>query len=221
MNITPNIIVGQLAAKHPETTRVFERYKINYCCGGDRTLQVACEKLGLDIAAVQVDLADALVQSETTDRAWDNASPEELIEHILTVYHKPLKEELPRLEKLMNKVVKAHTDKAPDVLPELQSIFTAAKEELDQHLLKEENILFPMMLEKNTAMLSAPIARMKHEHEELGDALKRMRELTNNYEISPEACNTWRALWHGLEDFEKTIHQHLHLENNVLFVSGQ
>lgn len=219
MNITSDIIVGQLAAKHPETTRVFDRYKIDYCCGGNHTLQVACEKAGLDIETILIELQGALARPDASGRAWDNASPEELIEHILVAYHNPLKEELPRLEKLMTKVVKAHIDKAPNMLPKLQAVFSAAKEEIDEHLLKEENILFPMILAKNTVMLSAPIAKMKDEHEGLGEALKRMRELTNNYEINPDACNTWRALWHGLENFEKEMHQHIHLENNILFVS--
>ncbi len=221
MKITPTNNIGQLAAKHPETTRIFDRYKINYCCGGDRTLQQACDKLGLNIDNIQTELQNILAMPATAEKSWDHATTEELIKHILVHYHEPLKEELPRLEKLMNKVVKAHSDKAPDVLPKLQAIFQAAKAELDEHLLKEEQVLFPMILSKNTSMLSAPLSVMKAEHEELGESLKLMREITKNYELDPNACNTWRALWHGLESFEKEMHEHLHLENNILFLNCQ
>jgi regulator of cell morphogenesis and NO signaling len=218
MKLSKTTVVGQLAAQYPETTRVFDQYQIDFCCGGGHTLQAACEKLALDIEKVQAALQAVLERGDTHERVWADAKPAELIPYILETYHKPLKIELVRLEKMMNKVVKVHSDKAPEMLPALQEVFAALKTELDQHLIKEEQILFPMILSGNIAMAACPIARMRQEHEIAGDALKRMRELTHDYAVPTGACNTWRALWHGLSELEKDLHRHIHLENNVLFL---
>jgi regulator of cell morphogenesis and NO signaling len=105
----------------------------------------------------------------------------------------------------------------PEVLPELLSTFLALKAELQGHFPKEEQILFPMILRGEGTLASGPISVMESEHESAGAALKRLRELTNDYEVPAEACTTWRALWHGLAELEGSLHRHIHLENNILF----
>jgi regulator of cell morphogenesis and NO signaling len=115
------------------------------------------------------------------------------------------------------KVLEVHRDKDPQRLAELIKVYGGLKAELLNHMAKEEQILFPMILRGQGAMAGGPISVMEQEHESAGAALRRLRELTDDYQVPAEACNTWRALWHGLEALEQSLHQHIHLENNILF----
>jgi regulator of cell morphogenesis and NO signaling len=217
MNINPESKVGQVAAEHPLATRVFARHGIDFCCGGGKPLGEVCAGLGLDAAVVLDEIQHELAAQGRSEVRWDLAPLGDLIEHILGAYHKSLKEELPRLEAMARKVVDVHRDKQPESLPELLSVYLGLKTELEQHMAKEEQILFPMIRSGQGAATQGPISVMEHEHDSAGNALRRLRELTNDYEVPEEACNTWRALWHGLAALEESLHQHIHLENNVLF----
>ena len=217
MNINPESKVGQIAAEYPLATRVFARHGIDFCCGGGKALGEVCTGLGLETSVVLTEIQNELAAPDRTETRWDQAPLGDLIEHILEAYHKSLKEELPRLEVMARKVVDVHRDKQPESLPELLSVYLGLKTELEQHMAKEEQILFPMIRSGQGAMTQGPISVMEHEHDSAGDALKRLRELTNGYEVPQEACNTWRALWHGLAALEASLHQHIHLENNILF----
>jgi regulator of cell morphogenesis and NO signaling len=216
MSIQSDSQVGRIAAEHPLATRVFTRYGIDYCCGGGIPLSSACASRGLVtervIEEIERELGPAAV-----DRAWAEAPLEDLVAHILTAYHRPLWEELPRLETMARKVLEVHRDKEPELLAELLAVYLALESELSMHMQKEERILFPMILRGQGYLADRPIFVMREEHEEAGRALKRLRELTNDYEVPPRACNTWRALWHGLAALEESLHQHIHLENNILF----
>ena len=212
-----DINVGELATEHPLATRVFERHGIDYCCGGDTALTVACEKKGLDAEAVLAEIQKELDSVATPEERWDQAPLEDVVTHILATYHRPLDEEMPRLMAMADKVAQVHRDKAPETLPELVSVYGALKSELEEHMAKEEQILFPMIQRGQGAMADGPIAVMQHEHDDAATALRRLRELTNDYTVPEEACNTWRALWHGLKALEESLHRHIHLENNVLF----
>jgi regulator of cell morphogenesis and NO signaling len=217
MAINIETTVGKLAAEHPLATRVFARYGIDYCCGGGRPLGEVCDKKGLDTAVVLEEIRAELETPGVSEERWDQASLSDLIEHILAVYHRPLDEELPRLESMSRKVLKVHGDKDPERLTELLSVYLDLKAELDKHMAKEEQILFPMIKQGQGAMADGPISVMKDEHNSAAAALRRLRELTNAYEVPTEACNTWRALWHGLAALEESLHRHIHLENNILF----
>jgi regulator of cell morphogenesis and NO signaling len=217
MSISAETRVGQLAAEHPLATRVFARHGIDFCCGGGRPLGVACADVGIDTGAVLEEIRVELDQSPAPEVRWDEAPLEDVIEHILAAYHAPLREELPRLEAMARKVLDVHRDKDPERLTELVSVYTGLKHELESHMAKEEQILFPMIRAGQGSMASAPISVMEHEHDSAGAALRRLRELTDDYEVPAAACNTWRALWHGLAALEESLHQHIHLENNILF----
>ena len=217
MKINPESTVGRVAAEHPLATRVFARHGIDFCCGGGKPLGEVCAGLGLDTAAVLAEIQSELAAPDPNEIRWDQAPLGDLIEHILEAYHKPLREELPRLEAMARKVVDVHRDKQPESLPELLTIYLGLKAELEQHMAKEEQILFPMIRSGQGAQTQGPISVMEHEHDSAGNALRRLRELTNGYEVPEEACNTWRALWHGLAALEESLHQHIHLENNILF----
>jgi regulator of cell morphogenesis and NO signaling len=217
MPIQSDTTVGQIATEHPLATRVFHRHGIDFCCGGGKPLKDACEARDLDTDTVIAELHKELESSTTPEERWDQATLDELIDHILVTYHEPLFEELPRLETMAGKVLEVHGDKDPDTLSELNSLCVDLRAELKNHMTKEEQILFPMIRSGQGAMASGPVAVMLQEHDSAANALRRFRKLTNDYEVPAEACNTWRALWHGLAALEEALHQHIHLENNILF----
>jgi regulator of cell morphogenesis and NO signaling len=121
------------------------------------------------------------------------------------------------LQKMANRVLAVHGDKMPEVLGELQSVFSALRTELEEHMVKEEQILFPMIAAGMGKQAGGPVSVMEHEHASAGDALKRLRELTDDYQAPAGACTTWTALWAGLAELESELHLHIHLENNILF----
>ena len=217
MTINTETTVGQIAVEYPIATRVFARHRIDFCCGGGRPIAEVCEKKGLDTAAILEEIEAELSSPKAEMDRWDEAPLPELIDHIVGTYHRALDKELPRLEVMAKKVLRVHGDKAPDVLPELVSTLLALKAELELHMAKEEGILFPMILAGRGSSASSPIEVMEEEHASAGEALRRLSELTDNYHVPEGACNTWRALWHGLEALEEATHQHIHLENNILF----
>jgi regulator of cell morphogenesis and NO signaling len=216
MNIQSNTQVGAIAVEYPLATRVFARYGIDYCCGGGVPLEAACETRGLDANRVMEEIRRETAPAGS-EPSWSEAPLPDLVTHILVAYHQPLKEELPRLEAMARKVLQVHGEKEPQMLAELLAVFLGLKAELEPHMEKEEQILFPMIERRQGVLADGPVEVMREEHDRAGLALKRLRELTNDYEVPPRACNTWRALWHGLAALEESLHQHIHLENNVLF----
>jgi regulator of cell morphogenesis and NO signaling len=224
--LTLDKTVGQLVTEHPDRSRIFERLGIDYCCGGKRSLKDACERLNLDPSAVlrELESADAAGSiEEETD--WSTAPLGELVDHIVTTHHGYLREALPRLAYLAARVATVHGEAHPE-LRKLQRVYNAFQRELDQHMEKEERVLFPLCRELETARVlpefhcgsvNLPILRMMVEHQDAGDALARMRELTNDFTPPADACNTYRAMLAGLAELERDMHQHVHKENNILF----
>lgn len=217
MNVTTTTPVGRIAAEHPLATRVFARHAIDFCCGGGRPLDEVCRERGLAADAVVTEIRREIEASPDSPQRWDQATPVELIEHILQAYHVPLWEELPRLDGMARKVLEVHHDKNPAGLTELVQVFAALRAELEAHLQKEEQILFPMIRQGHGRQAGGPVSVMMREHDGAGAMLRRLRELTDDYTVPAEACNTWTALWHGLAALESDLHQHIHLENNLLF----
>jgi regulator of cell morphogenesis and NO signaling len=215
--LAPTTTVGELAATRPSSTRVFFRRGIDFCCGGGKTLEEACRRRGLDPQEVLREIQMELERGEEKSAAWTERGQAELIQHIIVRYHEPLREELHRLHGMALKVLRVHGEKDPERLSQLADTFSTLKDELLPHLDKEERILFPWILSGRPVPQGGPIERMMFEHEQAGQLLERLRELTGNYEVPPGACNTWRALWSGLETLERDLHEHIHLENNILF----
>jgi regulator of cell morphogenesis and NO signaling len=217
MNVTTETRVGQLAAEHPLATRVLARHGIDFCCGGGRPLGEVCREKGLDSTAVLDEIRNELKGPGESVENWNTAPLDDLIEHILFAYHRPLREELPRLESMARKVRDVHGSKDPERFAQLLSVFAGLKDELLAHMAKEEMVLFPLIKQGSGPMADGPISVMEHEHDSAAAALRRLRALTDDYRVPPEACNTWRALWHGLAALEESLHEHIHLENNILF----
>ena len=213
--------VGEIVAESPTLARVFQSFKIDFCCQGGRTLREACELKGIAAESVMEQLEAGMLEKGDTSENPALLPPVELIEHIVSTHHAYLRSELPRLHAMTERVARVHGGHTPSLV-EVHEIFTEMAAELDSHLMKEEGILFPAIVEMvengATALpMDGPIACMLHEHDDAGSALSRLRALTNGFTPPPEACNTYRALFAGLLELEDDLHRHIHLENSVLF----
>jgi len=213
----PSTPVGQIAAEQPLATRVFARHDIDFCCAGGTPLAEACAQHDLDPARVLEEIRHETEHGTPAERDWKDASLAEIIDHILEAYHAPLREELPRLDGMARKVLSVHGDKEPEMLEGIVETLAELREELESHMMKEERILFPMIKAGQGAQALGPVQVMEAEHASAGAALARLRLLTGGYRVPEDACATWTALWHGLAAFEQAMHQHIHLENNILF----
>lgn len=209
--------VKDIAVSYPLATRVFQRHKIDFCCGGGDALQSACDKKGLDADSIVRELEAEIAGTGDDAARWEDEPLDRLIDHILATYHEPLRSELPRLQKMAARVLAVHGDKMPEVLGELNTVFSTLRMELESHMVKEEQILFPMIKAGRGQHAGGPVSVMEQEHASAGAALQRLRELTNDYQPPAGACTTWTALWAGLAELESELHLHIHLENNILF----
>jgi len=226
MQMTRDTLVADLASAAPATIRVFQKYRIDFCCGGKVPLAEAAEKQGLDAGALIADLEAATVEpTEAGD--WQDAPLADLVGHIQRRYHEHLRAELPRLSAMLDKVVSRHGDRLPETLLPLQSTFEALKQDLLEHMTKEDLVLFPAIVEAERhshgaaggpfSWIDAPVAVMEAEHEAAGAALAMIRDLTHDFTPPQDACPTFRGLYHGLWQLEADMHMHVHLENNILF----
>ncbi len=228
--LTEERTIGEIAAEMPYSVRVFEKYDIDYCCGGKVSLAEACAERGLAPEQLIGELGTAAGPANGASTDWQNAHLDSLIDHILTRHHAYLKTELPRLSGMLRKVAEAHGARHGDSLVPLGATFEALKDELESHLMKEEMVLFPLMRRLEAASeagaapapshcgsIANPIRVMEHEHDSAGRALEQMRAVTGDYAAPEDACNTYRALFGGLKELEADLHQHIHLENNILF----
>jgi regulator of cell morphogenesis and NO signaling len=211
--VTEEKTIGEIAAERPGAMRVFEQYGIDYCCGGQRSLREACGERGIAPEQLMERIEAAAAPGAARD--WRSASLDDLIDHILTVHHARLKSELPRLAGLLEKVTAAHPAHRDSLVP-LGKTFAGLQAELEAHMMKEEMVLFPM-IRYGRGPVANPIRVMEHEHDAAGRALERMRAITADYALPVDACNRYRALFDGLRELEADLHQHIHLENNVLF----
>ena len=224
-----NQTVREIAIEHPTTVRVFESLGIDYCCGGKRSLQYACQRAGVPVEQA-LDLLAAVKEDSIADTAnWGGASTQELIRHIKGRHHSYVRSETPRLMTMFEKVVSRHGQAHPE-LASIRDLFKALTEELSVHMHKEENVLFPYFEQMEAAVargaapppavfgsVEMPISRMLADHDDAGELLSKIRVLSSGYSAPDSACPTYRALYHGLEEFERDLHQHVHLENNILF----
>lgn len=211
--------LGSLACLIPGATRVFRQYKLDFCCGGNTRLRDAALQQGLDAEIIAKELA-ALSGLPEAGTDWRNEPASALIEHILERFHERHREQLPELIRLASRVEHVHGSK-PDCPVGLAEHLWSMQQELESHMLKEEQILFPMLQRgAPLAILGAPISAMRYEHQQHGVALLRLAGLTNDITPPANACNTWRALYRGLEELRDDLMQHIHIENNILFVSA-
>jgi regulator of cell morphogenesis and NO signaling len=229
MRVTPETSVGAVVAERLGRARVFERLGIDYCCHGATPLAAACRMRSLDLNQVLSELAESDALDSTADEEdrvdWIAMSAGELADHIVESHHVYLRQELPRLSELIDKVVAAHSARHPELVT-LCNTFSELRQELELHMIKEERVLFPLVKQLEAARapfaihcgtVENPIRVMEHEHETVGSALQRIRELTHNYQAPADGCASFKALYDGLASLESDLHRHIHKENNILF----
>ena len=229
MSITTEKTVRELALEIPAAARVFENLGIDYCCGGAHTLEQACQAANIPFEEAKVWLQDARRTAERLARDWQTEPLAELIAHIKDTHHQYVRTKTGRLAPLFEKVCAVHAANHPE-LPKLRDTFQSLAEELTTHLFKEEMVLFPYIIRMEEAVIEKapvvpapfgtvrnPVAMMVREHNDAGDALRILRRESDNYTPPAEACASYQALYRALAEFEADLHQHIHLENNILF----
>lgn len=229
MNLNLQTPVGEIARFNYKTVEVFEKLRIDFCCGGDISLEEACKRQKVNATEV-LESIKKLIGSTQTDNDRIHALPlDHLIDHIIKVHHSYVLESIPVLQRYLNKITNVHGTNHPE-LAVVENSFNQAAANLLQHMEKEEQILFPAIKEMLAAKTGgteytgshcgtvlSPISVMKQEHEAEGDRFEQMSVLTNNYTIPADACNTFSYSYQKLQEFEQDLHRHIHLENNILF----
>lgn len=230
IQINGKTTVRELVGRYPQTRKVFEEHGLDYCCGGGQSLADAAAKQGLETSALVTALEKAirtpLASQSQVEKDWYAAPLPELVNHIVEVHHAYMKKALPRLRLLVPKVLHAHEANHGDLLRQVDTLFTALDAELSGHLLKEEQVLFPHLVAASGGGTKRPVAfgsvrnpirQMELEHDSAGATLAKLREVTHNYALPDDACPTFKAVYDELQQMEADLHQHIHLENNILF----
>lgn len=231
MSVSTARTVRELALEIPEATRIFEKIGIDYCCGGNKSLEEACATANLSVDEVLdcLEFAEQEARAKQKDRNWQAEPLADLVAHINGTHHKYTREEIARLGPLFDKVVSVHGKNHPE-LQHVRAAFRGLAQELTMHMMKEEAVLFPYIVRMEEAVIQKepvlsppfgsvqnPVAMMMHEHDSAGDALRAMRQASAGYTLPGDACISYQTLYKALGDFERDLHQHIHLENNILF----
>lgn len=229
MTLSATETVGAIAAQVPGATREFEKLGIDYCCGGGRTLNDACLAVNIPLDQALSRLQQAMTICKPEDKDWQNGPLIDLIDHIKATHHVFVREECSRIQALASKVVGVHGENHPE-LRQVQQVFSALAEDLHVHLMKEEQILFPYLVQLEESSIAGeaappscfgtvtnPVRMMMQEHDGAGEALRALRSITTDHTVPHDACISYRTLYEALQGFEADLHQHIHLENNILF----
>jgi regulator of cell morphogenesis and NO signaling len=231
MNLSAEKTVRELALENTTATRVFEKLGIDYCCGGNKSLEDACRASNLSVDQVidSLEMAYEAAHAAQKDRNWQVEPLADLIGHIKNTHHKYTRDELARLVPLLDKVCSVHGNNHPE-LQLVRTSFQSLVQELTTHMMKEEQVLFPYIVRMEEAVtqkepvlpppfgsVQNPVSMMEHEHKSAGNALHTMREASGGYAPPGDGCISYQTLYKALADFEADLHQHIHLENNILF----
>ena len=223
IKIDPMMTLGALVNSHPELARELERRGLDYCCGGKKTLADACTSQGFDSISTAAELAAVVSEEVVTE--WATMGAAELVDHLESTHHRYLWEEMPRLSALVAKIVSVH-GKRHSELGAIAECYEKVRADLEPHLIKEEQVLFPMIRELAIAQsvpsfhcgtLRNPISMMLREHDAVGELLAQLRQLTGDYHVPADGCPSYKACFAGLAELEADTHLHIHKENNLLF----
>ena len=226
-NSTKEDSIGELVAKDLRKAEVFKKFNIDFCCGGKKTLSQVCNDKQINIKDIESEFEKLDSTSESVSQNYNEWSLDFLVDFIINTHHKYVKNSLPILLEYTAKVAKVHGKEHLEVVA-IYDLFKEASDELNLHIMKEETILFPyikqLVNEKNSVnegcsfgTVKNPIRMMEHEHDVVGNIFKTIRELSNDYTPPEDACTTYKLSYKKLEEFENDLHQHIHLENNILF----
>jgi regulator of cell morphogenesis and NO signaling len=226
MTVIKEKTVADYVTENIKTAHIFKKYGIDFCCGGGVSLEKACQKKEVELERITQELM--LVGSVDYMHDYDQWSLDFLIDYIVNIHHRYVHESIPIISQYATKVAKVHGHHYSEVV-QINELFHQVANELLSHMQKEERVLFPYVKQLISfqkvgeiksippfGSVNNPIRMMEHEHEGAGDVFKEIARLTNNYTPPKEACNTFKALYAKLEEFEQDLHKHIHLENNIL-----
>ena len=221
--------IGELVSSDYRKAEVFKKFGLDFCCGGKKTLSKACEEKGLDIVEIEKELKSLESTDTNKSENYTEWELDFLADYILNTHHKYVSKAIPVIFEYTQKVAKVHGNRHPEVI-DIADKFLDVAQELNSHMVKEEELLFPYIKEmekaqKENAKLSIPsfgsiknpIRMMEFEHENAGGVLEFIKKLANNYTPPDDACTTYRLSYAKLQEFEEDLHKHIHLENNILF----
>ncbi len=223
------LTVGEMVVADYRKADVFRKYGLDYCCGGKKPLEEICRKKGLDLQTIQNELDQLDLLPSNPQQDFGHWPLDRLSEYIVERHHRYVEDSLPILYELTNKVARVHGERHPELI-KIAQLFNAVAQELQMHMLKEERILFPYIQQMAIAhqngktiptpvfgSIENPIQMMEAEHESAGSSLEMIRQLSSDYTPPIDACTSYRVLFAKLNEFEQDLHQHVHLENNLLF----
>ncbi|MCC5909004.1 MAG: iron-sulfur cluster repair di-iron protein [Clostridiaceae bacterium] len=219
--------IGDTASVFPGAMDIFLKYNIDFCCGGNRPLIEAIEEQKLNERVIMEEINEKyeeFIHDKKDLQDFTKYTSHELIDHIVDTHHEYLRNELPQLSKLTAKIFQVHGPTHPELLRKVDALFHGLKDELEQHLVKEEEVLFPLVkayekenhVEEKTKILNT-IKELEDEHEAAGTLLKELRSITDGYTVPEDVCKTVEFTYRKLEELELDLFQHIHLENNILF----
>lgn len=221
--IDEEMSLSDVVTAHPQLARELERRGLDYCCGGQRSIDEACRAVGLDPRVVAADLATASTAGDV--EPWATMGTVELVDHIEGTHHRYLWDEFPRLTALLDKILGVHGERHPE-LSTIAEVFAELRADLEPHLTKEEHVLFPMIRELARAetrptfhcgRIANPISMMMLEHDRAGELLARLRAASDDYRVPSDGCASYQSCFAGLAELEADTHLHVHKENNLLF----
>ncbi|WP_163192912.1 iron-sulfur cluster repair di-iron protein [Clostridium thermarum] len=221
-----NSKIGEVVVKFPRAIETFKKNKIDFCCGGDRPLEQAVKEQGLDGAEIVAEINEAYntyVVEAVKDREWAVEPYTSLIDYVVNTHHAYLNENLPKLSELTTKILRVHGEHHPE-LKKVHKIFHSLKMELEQHLIKEEEAVFPLVIQYDKSgslevleRAVKQIEELEDEHESAGTTLKELREITNGYTMPEDGCASYGLTYRIFEELEDDLFRHIHLENNIMF----
>lgn len=224
-----HLSVGDIATTNPSAADVLDRFNVDFCCHGKTAFAVACALAGVEPATVAAALDQVKGEAAPGKPDFKTWPTDLLIDYVLKIHHRGIREDGPEIIKLLDKVCRVHGDNHPELF-EVAELFKGSFEALSQHLVKEENVLFPYVYQLCIADLQgqktgafhcgtvqAPIDVMEHEHADEGERHYKIEALTNGYTPPADACGSYQLLMKRLKDFKDDLHEHIHIENNLIF----
>lgn len=226
---TSHETIGSIAVSQPESVSVFTRHGLDFCCGGSRTLEQACAAKGLSADLIRAEIRDATARmGATASEDWNAMGMSDLADHIERVHHASARDLIHRIDALLPRVVSAHGDSHPELCAVAET-FGRFREELSDHMVREERVLFPWLRRLDTPgsvdigppwSVARPISCMIHDHDDAAAALASMRSALFDYAVPAEACRSYAALIAALKELDEDTRIHIHKENNALFPAG-
>jgi len=220
--------LSEIVTENYKYADIFEKNDLDFCCNGNVNFLEACKKNNIDVSVITNELTKISETKKETNN-YDNWKLDFLVDYIVNNHHKYVSDSIPKINEHLNKIVEKHSDNHPELL-EIKESFSVVYKDLQMHMMKEEKILFPyikqmVLVQDGSAKKEAPyfgtvqnpIRMMEDEHKNAGDLLKKIKDISKNYTVPENGCNTYKVTLEELKEFEEDLHKHVHLENNILF----